>query len=579
MAERSSCDLGLSAVLILTKLREQTVRKSAQIVGALAFALTSCRDSSGPTVGTVAARITVVSGIPSSGAIAGTTIGPILIQVTDSAGLPVPGTQLVFELAGGISPDPAVVPNPAVTDGEGTVQVHWTLPTNAGTQSVTIRVPSSAIVPPIAMSTIGVPGSLVSFSTFPIAATVAQGETRQLRAQGLDANFNSIDGLLISWTSSNPAVVSVSSSGILTATRPGSAVITGMSQGRSDSSLITVPVPPGPDGPGIPPFSMAVMADFRLFVMRSDGAVEATISCEPDCSSNPAGGPWSRDGRKLAISARRAASSVLYVVNRDGTDLREVASAPMIPREIGKSISFHYPSFYPDWSADGRLVYARSTANGTAIETVAADGTDRRVVMPETAPPAAGPFGQTIPRWGLGDSMISADIDGQLYAMNSDGSNLRPLTPIRGVHVWSPDGKLIAFTQDERAIWVLDPVSGFSRQIPVPSVTSFCWAPNSSGFSVVSTESDPTWVSISTVNLDGSGLQKAVIGMASGFHPVTGAWSPDGKFLIYLDDRTGERPGRPELFAQSVLEGTNTRIGDASGLGSFTIAETRGCPT
>jgi Tol biopolymer transport system component len=225
-------------------------------------------------------------------------------------------------------------------------------------------------------------------------------------------------------------------------------------------------------------------------------------------------------------------------------------------------------------------VYVRSAQTGNSIETVAADGTGRTTVMPTASP------GATNPRWGLGDSVISAEIGGQIYSMNPDGSNLRQLTTVTpGAfdHRWSPDGKTIAFSTntgfDQGVLSILDPGSGALRQIQVPRLRTFCWSPNSSQLSLVSLENElQAWLSIYTVNVDGTGLQRAVIAIMDISNLVIGGWSPDGRFLVYTDDRRfSDGPVGAQLYAQSVNEGTNTRLSDASSVIFFSIAETRGC--
>lgn len=182
--------------------------------------------------------------------------------------------------------------------------------------------------------------------------------------------------------------------------------------------------------------------------------------------------------------------------------------------------------------------------------------------------------------------MITAEIGGQIYSMNPDGSNLRQLTSVTtGAfgHRWSPDGKTIAFSTnmgfDQGAIWILDPVSGALRQILTPRLRGFCLSPNSSQLSLVSLENElQNWISIYTVNVDGTGSQRAVIAIMDILNPVIGAWTPDGKFLVYTDDRRfAGGPVGAQLYAQSIGEGTNTRLGDVTNVTFFSIAETRGC--
>jgi Tol biopolymer transport system component len=108
---------------------------------------------------------------------------------------------------------------------------------------------------------------------------------------------------------------------------------------------------------------------------------------------------------------------------------------------------------------------------------------------------------------------------------------------------------------------------------------TFCWSPNGSQLSLVSLENEmQNWLSIYTVNVDGTGLRQAVVAIMDMFNLVIGGWSPDGRFLVYTDDRRfSGGPVGTQLYAQSVNEGTNTRLSDAHDVIFFSIAETRGC--
>jgi len=550
---------------------------------ALAMALVACRDTSGPGVGTVPARIVVISGVELSGYVAGTRIAtPIAVKVLDAADRPVPGIDVFFDTR---QQRALVLPNPVTTGQDGIARTYWTLGMVAGADTLMISVPATPSIPEVDINTTTVPGAVAFvFIRAPFAVTLAQGTTRQFSGGGADSNGNLVDKTVV-WASSNPTAVSVSSTGLVTASAPGNAFIIATVQGISDSAVVTVPVPAGPGGPGIPPFTLALSAqqDFGITVVRSDGTVESRISCGGQC--NLLAGPnWSRDGSKLAVTGRRDTLSVLFVVNRDGTNLHEIASAPRVMRSLGHGTIIDWPEFNEDWSTDGRLVYVQPARTGSSIEIAAADGTGRSTVLPATDPIMANDTAFA-PRWGLGDTMISAVIGNQIYVMNPDGSNLRPLTSPGevGEPIWSPDGKSLAFIpqgtpdQTQRQITVIDPVSGSLRRVLVPSTGEFCWAPTSSSFSLVS--SDNWGVLISTVNLDGSSLRQAVIAINELSYRTTAAFSPDAKFLVYMDYRwsAGAPSVGAQLYAQGVDTGTNTRISDMRDVIFFSIAETRGC--
>src|SRR5216117_2881805 len=74
----------------------------------------------------------------------------------------------------------------------------------------------------------------------PAAPTVQVGQTAQLTATPQDASGNPLTGRVITWQSSNGAVASVNSSGLVTAVATGSATITATSEGQSGTAVVTV---------------------------------------------------------------------------------------------------------------------------------------------------------------------------------------------------------------------------------------------------------------------------------------------------------------------------------------------------
>lgn len=553
----------------------------------------SCADTSGPRVGSIPARISVVSQVPATGYRTGAVVyPPVVVRVTDEAGLPVPSTELVF------TGDGQVEPNPTVTGEDGTAAVSWRLGLQVGLNSLSVSAPSAPSVSAvtIATTTTRIPGLVTELWVLPTGATIDQGASFTIRAAGWRESEITED-IALSWASSNPSVASVSSTGLVSALSPGITTITAMHEDRrrvgfavrlSARTVVAVPVPAGPGGPGIPAFTMAITT--RTFnpwvtILRSDGTVEATIVCGVQCGG--VGSPnWSRDGSKLAMTGERDTLAVLFVANRDGTDLHEVASAPRFLVRTDRFTFSYYPEFFEDWSADGTLVYVRTTKTGQSIETVAADGTARSTVM-TTSQTLTTPFEGIVgePRWGPQDTVITATISGQLHAMQPDGTNLRALSasdaPRSFSHSWSPDGRSIAWTfggaGDSEGIATLDPISGSLRQVTLPagSVGSLCWSPLTSGLAFVHTSGslEEAWSSIYTMNADGSGLKKAVVPMPGRFV----GWTPDERFLVYTDFRfySGGKPS--QLYAQSVTMGTNTRLSDVDHVERATIAGTRGC--
>jgi uncharacterized protein YjdB len=88
----------------------------------------------------------------------------------------------------------------------------------------------------------------VTVAAIPVASVVVQpttqalveGQTAQIRAQPMDVTGKPLTGRVVLWSTSNAAVATVTSTGVVTAQAPGNAVITATSEGKSGTSAVTV---------------------------------------------------------------------------------------------------------------------------------------------------------------------------------------------------------------------------------------------------------------------------------------------------------------------------------------------------
>ncbi len=87
--------------------------------------------------------------------------------------------------------------------------------------------------------------SIAAVTIVPESVDVVVGGTVQLTATTWDASGRAVRGRAMTWASSDPAVGSVSSTGLVTALIRGSATITVTSEGRRATAVVVVFLPMG----------------------------------------------------------------------------------------------------------------------------------------------------------------------------------------------------------------------------------------------------------------------------------------------------------------------------------------------
>src|SRR5690349_17849694 len=81
---------------------------------------------------------------------------------------------------------------------------------------------------------------VASVAVSPTTASLTVGQTAQLTATPADASGNPLSGRVVTWATSNAAVATVSTTGLVSAVGAGSATITATSEGKSGTSALTV---------------------------------------------------------------------------------------------------------------------------------------------------------------------------------------------------------------------------------------------------------------------------------------------------------------------------------------------------
>jgi Tol biopolymer transport system component len=190
----------------------------------------------------------------------------------------------------------------------------------------------------------------------------------------------------------------------------------------------------------------------NLWVAGADGSAPRQVTTG---TNNDQGAAFSPDGRQLVFT--RIAEGDLFVVNLDGTGLRNLTNDP------------EGQEYEPAWSPDGtRIAYQRDTSAGEgSIYSIAADGTGRTSLTPEQSPaPTCDPDHKSRssdPSWSPDGTRIAftgssvcvgtqSQYGTDIWIMSPTGAGKVNLTANDRVSEsephWSPDGTRIAFLSD-----------------------------------------------------------------------------------------------------------------------------------
>ena len=173
------------------------------------------------------------------------------------------------------------------------------------------------------------PAPVASVSVTPPSTSITVGQTTQLTAQPRDAQGNSLTNRAVSWSTTNTAVATVSSSGLVTALTVGGPVtIIASSEGQDGSATVTVIPPPvasvsvSPASPSLTPFaavqlsattrdaSGAVLTG-RVVTWTSSNNAVATVSGSGLVTGVTVGGPVTI----TATSEGQTGTATVSVVN------------------------------------------------------------------------------------------------------------------------------------------------------------------------------------------------------------------------------------------------------------------------
>ena len=259
--------------------------------------------------------------------------------------------------------------------------------------------------------------------------------------------------------------------------------------------------------------------DGRLYIINSDGTGLIDLTDESTVAYFPM---WSPDGNKIAFEYDRAGE--IYTINTDGTGLRNLTNNPAEDR-------------FPMWSPDGNKIAFISDKGGrSGVHIMDSDGNNQinltRNPGSDYGPIFWSPDGTRIAFVSDRDYFVS-DRDhngwyGEIYVMNSDGSNQTRLTNDPETNkwnpLWSPDGNKIAFQLGgydlSSRVYIINSDGTNLRELARGWDPS--WSPD--GTKIVFVSGDIGSLDIYVMNSDGS--NQINLTMDLGGSNVSPVWSP-----------------------------------------------------
>lgn len=237
-----------------------------------------------------------------------------------------------------------------------------------------------------------------------------------------------------------------------------------------------------------------------------------------------------------------AALSVVWLLSRT----ERIEPSPWLAARSTQITDFPHEEFFPSLSPDGNtIVYARRSGSDWDIFTQRVGGFNAQNLTDsfsgDDTQPAVSPDGAYI-------AFRSERDGGGVFVMGASGESIRRLSDRGPAYhpAWSPDSQEVIYTEERvrdprdrtispRRLWAVNIKTLGKRLISTNDVAQPRWSPN--GHRIAYWASDESSQrDVWTMSTRGDSVVQVTNDAAIDWNPI---WSPDGKHLYFVSDRSG----------------------------------------
>lgn len=186
----------------------------------------------------VPASLTKVAGDQQAGTVGHPLAEPLVIEVRDQGSMAVPSAELTWIVTAG---EGSLQSSSVETAANGRGQTTWHLGSAAGEHSVQV---SAGSLSPVTFSATAELPDVAAVELLPAADTVtAIGDTARFTATAYADDGTAIPGAAYTYTVTDAAVATISTSGLVTAAGAGNTQVIAQSGGKADTAMFVVVLP------------------------------------------------------------------------------------------------------------------------------------------------------------------------------------------------------------------------------------------------------------------------------------------------------------------------------------------------